>query len=94
MAFVGDGPLDIFSLGEIHGLGDGRGEVDIPLLTFFALDELNVGGESHTRVSSHITRSPTIKKRIPQCVRLVTAKLQCARRDAEHNTRDECAPQS
>ena len=32
---------------ELHGLGDGGGEVDVPLLAGFAFDELNFGGETH-----------------------------------------------
>ena len=44
---VSDGPLDILAFGEVHGLRDGGGEVDVPLLTFFALDELNFGWIAH-----------------------------------------------
>ena len=47
VAFIGNGPLNILSFGEIHGLGDGAREVDVPLLTFLALNELNFGGLSH-----------------------------------------------
>lgn len=44
---VDDGPLDALALGEVHRLGDGRGEVDVELLTVFALDELNFGWITH-----------------------------------------------
>lgn len=40
-ALVLDGPLDGFTAGEIHGLSDGRGEVDVPLLAGLAFDELD-----------------------------------------------------
>ena len=46
-ALVLDGPLDSFAAGEIHGLSESGGEVDIPLLAGLALDELDFGGESH-----------------------------------------------
>lgn len=49
MAFVSDSPLDVFAFGEVHGLSDGSGKVDIPLLTFFALDELNFGWVTHAK---------------------------------------------
>ena len=38
-----NGPLDGFTTSEIHGLRDGRREVDVPLLAGFAFDELNFG---------------------------------------------------
>ena len=38
-ALVLDGPLAGFTAGEVHGLSDGRGEIDIPLLAGLALDE-------------------------------------------------------
>jgi hypothetical protein len=57
-------------------LSDGGGEVDVPLLTFLALDELNFGWKTHMAVSSHITSYKAIKKRTQQCVYLVTAKFQ------------------
>ena len=47
VGLVGDDPLDGLALGELHGLGHGRGEVDIVLFTGFALNELNFGRESH-----------------------------------------------
>jgi hypothetical protein len=43
-ALVLNGPLDGFTAGEVHGLSDGRGEVDIPLLAGFAFDELDFSG--------------------------------------------------
>jgi hypothetical protein len=46
-ALVLNGPLDGFTAGEVHGLSDGRGEVDIPLLAGLAFDELDFGRESH-----------------------------------------------
>lgn len=36
-----DGPLDGFTAGEVHGLSEGSGEVDVPLLAGLALNELN-----------------------------------------------------
>ena len=42
-----DGPLDGFTAGEVQGLRDGRGEIDIPLLAGFAFDELNFSREAH-----------------------------------------------
>ena len=62
MTFVGNGPLDILAFGEIHGLSQGGGEVDVPLLALFPLDELDFGWESHIGISSHITRYMTTKK--------------------------------
>ncbi len=44
--FVLDDPLDGLATGELHGLGDGGGEVDVPLLAGLAFDELDFGGES------------------------------------------------
>jgi hypothetical protein len=59
-AFILDGPLDGLAAGEVHGLREGGGEVDIPLLTGLAADELDLGRETHRDVapflSSHITR--------------------------------------
>jgi hypothetical protein len=46
-ALVLNGPLDGFTAGEVHGLSDGRGEIDIPLLAGLAFDELDFGRESH-----------------------------------------------
>jgi hypothetical protein len=48
MAFIGDGPPDILAFGKIHRLRDGGRKVDVPLLTFFALNELNFREKSHT----------------------------------------------
>jgi hypothetical protein len=42
-------PLDRFTPRELHGLGQGGGEVDIPLLAGLALDELDFGGKAHGR---------------------------------------------
>ena len=42
-----DGPLDGFTAGEVQGLSDCRGEVDIPLLAGLAFDELNFSREAH-----------------------------------------------
>jgi hypothetical protein len=47
-AFVLDGPFDGFTAGEVHGLRNGRGEVDVPLFAGFAFDELDFGGETHS----------------------------------------------
>jgi hypothetical protein len=43
MPLVVDGPLDLFALGEVEGLGDGAREVDIPLLALLAFDDLDFG---------------------------------------------------
>jgi hypothetical protein len=48
-----DGPLDGFTAGEVHGLRDGRGEVNVPLFAGLAFDELDFGGKTH-RVTSFI----------------------------------------
>src|SRR5487761_1686966 len=60
-----DDPLDNLAAAELHGLGDGGGEVDVPLLTVLALDELHFGGESHKvlLISSYITRYPKAQDR-------------------------------
>ena len=47
VAFVSDNPLDGFAFLKLHGLGHGGGKVNIPLLTGFALNELNFGRKSH-----------------------------------------------
>ena len=49
MGLVGDDPLDGLALGELHGLGDGGGEVDVPLLTLFPLDELDFSWKTHSK---------------------------------------------
>ena len=54
-ALVLDGPLDGFTAGEVHGLGDSGGEVDVPLLAGFAFDELDLSREAHM-ISSYLTR--------------------------------------
>lgn len=46
--FVLDDPLHDFSFREIHGLGDGGGEIDVILVSgFLSLDELHFGWVSH-----------------------------------------------
>jgi hypothetical protein len=47
MAFVGDGPFDLLAFLEVHALGNGGGKIDVPLLAFFALDQLNFGRIAH-----------------------------------------------
>ena len=47
VALISDGPLNTLAFGEFHCLSNGRGEVDVPLLAFFALDELNLSWISH-----------------------------------------------
>jgi hypothetical protein len=42
-----DGPLDGLAADEIHGLGEGGGEVDIPLLAGLTFNELDFGRETH-----------------------------------------------
>ena len=42
-----DDLLDDLALGELHGLGEYGGEVDVPLPAGLAFDELNFGGVSH-----------------------------------------------
>ena len=49
MPLVGNGPLDVLAFGKIHSLGDGRRKVDVPLLTFLALDELNFSWITHNQ---------------------------------------------
>jgi hypothetical protein len=41
-----DGPLDGFTAREVQGLSDSGGEIDIPLLTGLALNELYFSGEA------------------------------------------------
>ena len=43
VGFVVNDPLDGFAFGELHGLSQSGGEVDVPLLTSLAFDELNFG---------------------------------------------------
>jgi hypothetical protein len=47
IGFIGDDPLDPFSFLEFHGLSDSRGEINVPLLTFFSLNDLDFGGKTH-----------------------------------------------
>ena len=51
-----DGPLDSFPASEVHGLRDGRREVDVPLLAGLAFDELDFSREAHSQLSSQTTR--------------------------------------
>ena len=44
---VFDDPLDRLAFFEFQGLGDGGGEVDVPLLAGLAFDELDFSGEAH-----------------------------------------------
>jgi len=48
---VADHPLDDLTLFEFHRPCDGGGEVDVPLLTVLALDELDLRGVAHDRFS-------------------------------------------
>ena len=50
VALVGNGPLNVFAFGKIHSLGDGRRKVDVPLLAFLALNELNFSWVTHMGV--------------------------------------------
>ena len=56
VAFVGDGPLDLFAFLELHALSDRGREVDVPLLAGLAFDELNFSWITHERNTSHMTR--------------------------------------
>jgi len=47
VAFVDNGPLNFLAFGKVHSLSNGGGEVDIPLLTGFALDQLNFSWAAH-----------------------------------------------
>jgi hypothetical protein len=47
VGLIDDGPVHLLALGEVHGLSDGGGEVDVPLLAVLALDDLDLGGASH-----------------------------------------------
>ncbi len=42
-----DSPLDLLAFLEIERLRDGAWEIDVPLLTGLALDELDFGWEGH-----------------------------------------------
>jgi hypothetical protein len=42
-------PFTDFSLLEIHGLGHGRGKIDIPLLAGLPFDHLDFGWVTHDR---------------------------------------------
>lgn len=56
VALVGDDPFDDLSLVELHGLSDGGGEVDVPLLAALSLYQLDFGRKAHDPKSSYITR--------------------------------------
>jgi hypothetical protein len=56
MGVIVDGPLDDFAFGEVHGLSESRWDIDIPLLTVLALDELDFGGVAHEQVSMPVCR--------------------------------------
>ncbi len=45
-----NGPFDLLSLGKVHSLCNGRGKVDIPLLTFLSLDKLYFRLKSHDAI--------------------------------------------
>lgn len=51
-AFVLDAPFNGLTAGEVHGLSEGGGEVDIPLLAGLTFDELDLGRETHKQASS------------------------------------------
>jgi CheY-like chemotaxis protein len=54
-------PFDDLALLEFHGLGEGGGEIDVPLLAGLAVDQLDAGGRAHgwlLSLSSYITRHP------------------------------------
>jgi len=55
-ALILNGPLDGFTAGEVHGLRDGRREVDVPLLAGLAFDELDFSRKAHSEISSQLTR--------------------------------------
>jgi hypothetical protein len=40
-------PLKALAFGEVHGLGESGGEVDVPLLAVLAVDTLNFYWEAH-----------------------------------------------
>ena len=46
------GPVDDLSFVEVHHLGYGRGEVDVPLFAVLSPDKLNFGGEGHKKLLS------------------------------------------
>ena len=79
MLFIGDGPFDVLSFGEIHRLSDSGWEVDVVLLACFAFDDLNFGWITHMLISSHITRYAVNKNLHSSRVYLVRAKLQLPR---------------
>ena len=45
-ALIFDDPFNGFATSEFHGLGDGRGEIDVPLLAGQTFDELDFGWET------------------------------------------------
>jgi hypothetical protein len=50
VAFIGNGPFDVIAFFEVHALSNGGGKVDVPLLTFFTLNELNFGWVAHRAI--------------------------------------------
>jgi hypothetical protein len=50
LGLILDDPLDGFAALELHSLGDGGREVDVPLLAFLALDQLDLSRESHVAI--------------------------------------------
>ena len=47
-----DDPFDDFTPGELHGLGHGGGEVNVPLCAFCSFDELYFSGVTYSAISS------------------------------------------
>ena len=47
MALIGDDPFDILTLGELHGLSESGGEIDVKLFAGFTVNELDFGMETH-----------------------------------------------
>jgi hypothetical protein len=47
MRLIRHDPLNFFALLKLHGLGQCGREIDVPLLTLFALNELHFGWETH-----------------------------------------------
>ena len=48
IALVSNGPEHFLAFGEVHGLSDGGGEVDVPLFGLLTLDELYFSGVGHS----------------------------------------------
>jgi hypothetical protein len=47
LGLVLDDPFNDLAALELHGLGDGRREINVPLFAVLAFDELDFGGETH-----------------------------------------------